>query len=144
MFTCFSAASASCSHFQCNPETTAFCPHLSCGFCHSLLSRTLPLGLVSMEICLWGREVYLPEVNHKGPLPRCEEVPKGRGAGREWPLLLWEANTPRACPILRLRWGDGFENSTQDRSKLTGSPCHPESRMPTAHAPGPESLLFWE
>ena len=49
------------------------------------LSRMLPLGLVSVEICLWGRQVFLPKVNHQGSLPLCEQVTEGLGVGREWP-----------------------------------------------------------
>lgn len=49
------------------------------------LSRMLPLGLVSVEICLWGRQVFLPKVNHQGSLLLCEEFTEGLGVGQEWP-----------------------------------------------------------
>lgn len=54
-------------------QINTFSPHLSCGFCHIpldklCLSRMFPLGLVSMEIYLWGRKVYLLKENHKGLL----------------------------------------------------------------------------
>ena len=95
----------------------------------------LPLGLVSVEICLWGRQVFLPKVNHQGLLPLCEQVTEGLGVGREWPQPPGK-RTP-SMPVQP-------RTLNPNRSKLTGSPCHLESSVPTSHAPGPEHLLFRE
>ena len=125
MLTCFSAASVFCPHFWSNPETNV--SSASCGFCHTLLDtpplEMLPLGLVSVEICLWGRQVFLPKVSRQGCVPLCE-VTQGHGVGREWPQA--PGKPTRSMPV-------SPAHATQDRSRLTGSPRH---REPSLQLPG--------
>lgn len=131
MLTCFSAASVFCPHFWSNPETNV--SSASCGFCHTLLDTAplemLPLGLVSVEICLWGRQVFLPKVSRRGCVPLCE-VTQGHGVGRDWPQP--PGKPTRSMPVNPAR-------ATQDRSRLKGH-LVTGNRACSCQAPGAERL----
>lgn len=140
MLTCFSAASVFCPHFWSNPETNV--SSASCGFYHTLLDtlplEMLPLGLVSVEICLWGRQVFLPKVNHQGSLPLCE-VTQGHGVGREWPPS--PGKLTRSMPVQPCTLNPGQKQT----DRVTSSPG---IKHATSQAPGPGHLLVrkgrWE